>query len=291
MRFRVGEDERRYSALRVEAYLRLLPLPAATVGEILRNWSKIEAILYWEGVKQGLAIGTLRAMDGRAAHEQLLNGASTPVAAHAAVYGEADTPLCDVEARHLDVIFSGATEARAAAALHPWLSGMPVEFAPQTLAEVAKRYGANALAVSAPSNVAVHQPAVTLPAPQPAAPAEEEDPADRDMMKRLQSLMDQEEADAEERDEDRPPQSPAFLDRVRTELLSQVSQGWKPNNWFDLIMRLHLSLQVDASYLDLQLSSDTGRTVLAQAGLFDIFPGLGVEVGDDGGFLGVREQL
>ena len=61
MRFRVGEDERRYGALRVEAYLRLLPLPAATVSEILRNWSKIEAILFWEGVKQGLAIGTLRA--------------------------------------------------------------------------------------------------------------------------------------------------------------------------------------------------------------------------------------
>jgi len=91
MRFRVGEDERRYGALRIEAYLRLLPLPAATVSEILRNWSKIEAILFWEGVKQGLAIGTLRAMDGRAPHEQLLHGASTAVAAHAAVYGEADT--------------------------------------------------------------------------------------------------------------------------------------------------------------------------------------------------------
>lgn len=286
MRFRVGEDERRYSALRVEAYLRLLPLPASTVSEILRNWSKIEALLFWEGVKQGLAIGTLRAMDNRRGDEQLLNGAASPVAAHAAVYGESDTPLAEVEARHLQALFASAPEALAAASMHPWLSAKPVEFAPQTLAEFTKRYGVDA--ISGGGGVAVPQPAqATLAAPVVATP-EEDDPADRDIMERLQALIDQEDEAAELRGEDRPPESPAFLDRVRDELLSQVSQGWKPSGWADLIMRLHLSMQVDASYLDLQLSSDSGRVVLAQAGLFDVFPGLGVIVNDQGGFEGIR---
>jgi hypothetical protein len=273
MRFRVGEDERRYGALRVEAYLRLLPLPAATVSEILRNWSKIEAILFWEGVKQGLAIGTLRAMDARRADEQLLNGATTAVAAHAAVYGDADTPLAEVEARHVQTLFADAPEALAAAGLHPWLSAKPVEFAPQTLGVTAQQAA----------------PAI-LAAPPPQDAPEQEDPADRDIMERLQSLIDQEDEAAELRGEDRPPESPAFLDRVRDELLSQVSQGWKPSGWADLIMRLHLSMQVDASYLDLQLSSDSGRAVLAQAGLFDVFPGLGVLVNDRGEFEGIKAR-
>ncbi len=47
-------------------------------------------------------------------------------------------------------------------------------------------------------------------------------------------------------------------------------------------------MQVDASYLDLQLSSDSGRAVLAQAGLFNVFPGLGVIVDEQGGFGGVK---
>jgi len=289
MRFRVGEDERRYGALRVEAYLRLLPLPAATVSEILRNWSKIEAILFWEGVKQGLAIGTLRAMDARRADEQLLNGATTAVAAHAAVYGDADTPLADVEARHLQTLFADAPEALAAAGMHPWLSAKPVEFAPQTLAEFTKRYGVDA--VSGVVGVTAQQAApAILAAPPPQDAPEEEDPADRDIMERLQSLIDQEDEAAELRGEDRPPESPAFLDRVRDELLSQVSQGWKPSGWADLIMRLHLSMQVDASYLDLQLSSDSGRAVLAQAGLFDVFPGLGVIVNDQGEFEEIKAR-
>jgi len=288
MRFRVGEDERRYGALRIEAYLRLLPLPAATVSEILRNWSKIEAILFWEGVKQGLAIGTLRAMDGRAPHEQLLHGASTAVAAHAAVYGEADTPLAAVETKHLQALFASAPEAIAAAALHPWLSAKPVEFAPQTLAEFTKRYGADAVIGAAVAPVLQAPPVAPAPVVAPEADGDHEDPDDRAMTERLQALIDQEDETAAERGEDRPPESPAFLDRVRDELLSQVSQGWKPSGWADLIMRLHLSMQVDASYLDLQLSSDSGRAVLAQAGLFNVFPGLGVIVDEQGGFGGVK---
>jgi hypothetical protein len=288
MRFRVGEDERRYGALRIEAYLRLLPLPAATVSEILRNWSKIEAILFWEGVKQGLAIGTLRAMDGRAPHEQLLHGASTAVAAHAAVYGEADTPLAAVETKHLRAIFADAPEAIAAAALHPWLSAKPVEFAPQTLAEFTKRYGVDAVIGAAVAPVLQAPPVAPAPVVAPEADGNDEDPDDRAMMERLQALIDQEDETAAERGEDRPPESPAFLDRVRDELLSQVSQGWKPSGWPELIMRLHLSMQVDASYLDLQLSSDSGRAVLAQAGLFNVFPGLGVIVDEQGGFGGVK---
>jgi len=131
-------------------------------------------------------------------------------------------------------------------------------------------------------------PAVPAPVAVPETGEDGEDPADRMMMERLQALIDQEDETASERGEDRPPESPAFLDRVRDELLSQVSQGWKPSGWADLIMRLHLSMQVDASYLDLQLSSDSGRAVLAQAGLFNVFPGLGVIVDEQGGFGGVK---
>lgn len=287
MRFRVGQDERRYNALRVEAYLRLAQLPPSVVSEILRNWSKIEAILYWEGIKQGLAIGTLRAMDSRHASEQLLHGASTAVAAHAAVYGEADTPLSLAEAKHLQAIFADADETRRAALLHPWLSAEPVEFAPQTLAEFTSRYGVDAVsrgtATSAKENEhAPHAPPVSL-----ADAATEHDDEDRRMLQALEEMIEVQGAQA--REEDRPHESPAFLDRVRDELLSQLSQGWKPSGWPDLILRLHMAMHVDASYLDLQLSSDVGRAVLAQVGLFHIFPGLGVLVDGDGSFTGVRE--
>lgn len=287
MRFRVGQDERRYNALRVEAYLRLAQLPPSVVSEILRNWSKIEAILYWEGVKQGLAIGTLHAMDSRHASEQLLHGASTAVAAHAAVYGEADTPLSEVEAKHLRMLFADAEETRRAALLHPWLSAEPVEFAPQTLAEFTSRYGVDAVSrgTATSAKEPEHAPPVSL---ADATPPEHND-EDRRMLQALEEMIEDEIQGAEAREEDRPHESPAFLDKVRDELLSQLSQGWKPSGWPDLILRLHMAMHVDASYLDLQLSSDVGRAVLAQVGLFDVFPGLGVTVDGDGAFAGIRE--
>lgn len=284
MRFRTVEDERRYGALRIEMYLRLLHLPPHVAGEVLRNWSKIEALLYWEGVRQGLAIAALNGMDERPNPDRVLFAATNAVRCHAAVYGDADTPLCAVEAKHMAAIFADAPLTKAAAELHPWLSTAPVEFAPQTLAEVSRRHVGN------PQAGDEAPPVLGATAPQVAPPPLTggfipQSVLDEDLMR----LMAQEDLAAEERDDDQPPQSPDFLDRVRDELRDQLGHGWKPSGWPDLIMRLHMAMHVDASYLDLQLSSDNGRAVLAQVGLFDIFPGLGVMVNDGGAFAGIRE--
>ena len=47
-------------------------------------------------------------------------------------------------------------------------------------------------------------------------------------------------------------------------------------------MKLHLETRIDAAFLDLQLSSDIGITMLNQCGIYDLNPGLGVTFLDSG---------
>lgn len=280
MRFRTVEDERVYNALRVEIFLRLgAHLPPVVMNEVLRNLGKIEGLLYGEGIRQGMVVAALAASHGEPLDEL------PALVAHAAFYAGAATPLVRVE----DAKFRAALKMRGfdfdnPAADDPWLDASPLPFAPQTLAEATKLYGPE-----------------LEPAPARRAPQQErvgDTDAARDFAAMVEKDIEMRVDDATRRELDRlgvdlpdsasadhlmsRDASPAFLDRVRDELQNMLNGGWKPTGWQDLIMSLHLRMQVDAAALDLQLSGDIGRTVLAQVGLFDIAPPSMVMTGEDG---------
>jgi len=275
MRFRLGEDERLYETLRAEIYLRLLPsLPKTTLSEVMRNMQKLEAMSYGEGIKQGMAVAALSAANMPA------------IAQHASFYGDAATPLARVEEAAMPPVMSEA---------HPWVRAERVQFPPQTLAEAIAAYGPT-LDPSKPL-AGVPTRNIRIPAPVEAQEAQDdldlpEEPTTGSMVdvQQLFAMNDEiaaEEAAAIERGEDRA-QSPDLLDRIRTQIKADMRDGWDPKTWPELILRLMVSMQMDAAAIDLQLGGEQGRAVLDQCGLHNINPGAGVVVDGDGNFVGVR---
>lgn len=265
MRFRLGEDERLYETLKTEVYLRLLAhLPRAAISEAMRNIQKMEAMAYGEGIKQGMAVAALSKR-----HDL------TPIVQHAAFYGDAGTPLLRVEEAH----------APGAGSVDPWAHTEPVTFPPQTIAEAIAAYGPT-LEPSATSE----RPTKSHRRLAPIQDDDEHEPLAEVDLEDEQAAFDGPTVDTSRvaADDERPPQSPDLLDRIRTTIKSRLSDGWKPKGWPDLIMHLHLIMQIDASYLDLQLSGEQGRTVLDQCGLSNLVPGAGVIVDPEGTFLGVK---
>lgn len=293
IRFRHADDEKLYLALRTEIYLRVAALPPKTVSEIMRNFGKLEAILHTEGLRQGLAIGEIAALLGPDGPSVLPE--KPALEAHAAFYGLADTPLKLVEQATLkEIDFEGSPR--------PWLDDKPIQFPPQTLAEM------NATNPTTPRIVervemvgpprAIQEPSRESLEEIPEIPAADIAKAvqpNRRAGQRPKKLLDELDAiiDAAEGDLDdvllrtdlddvllrteraiaEGAESPQLLDRLRDTLKDLLRQGWKPTSWADLIMKLHLVLQIDAGFLDLQLVTEAGRTVLDQCGLFDMKPG------------------
>jgi hypothetical protein len=97
-------------------------------------------------------------------------------------------------------------------------------------------------------------------------PDEPDDPAADDAF--LRSVR--EEIIAE--DKEVQPESPEFLDIARSEIQAMKSSGWDPKTWQDIILGLHRKMGVDAGYLDIQLTTHFGRTVLDQCGLAGLAP-------------------
>lgn len=267
MRFRLGEDERLYETLKIEVYLRLLAhLPRTAISEAMRNLQKMEAMAYGEGIKQGMVVAAL------SKRRDL-----TPITQHSAFYGDAGTPLIRVE----EALGPGLDK------VDPWLCAEAVEFPPQTIAEAIAAYGPTL------------EPSGTHEKPTRSFRRVREE---RDLSALPEVDFEDERApfnatapegptvdmDAAAPEDERPAQSPDLLDRIRTTIKSRMTEGWRPKHWPDLIMHLHLLMQIDAAYLDLQLSGEQGRTVLDQCGLSDVVPGAGVVVDPEGTFIGVK---
>ena len=270
IRFRSSEDERRYLLLHGEMCRRITSagLSDATACQILRNLGKIEMMLFLEGIRQGLAAGAL-------GHEAVkANEGAQEVAApspmpdpfafkayqlHAMVYGSADTPLRAVEKEWLDRL--GLPENHLATS---WLDDKPMRFAPMTVAE------AMGEPTAPPPVVKIHADRAPVPLALPA-----DDASGGWDRTNADGLDDQPfEVDRER------PESPIFLDQVRDRLQVMTASGWKPVTWPELILRLHQEMSVDAAFLDLQLSTDFGRTVLDQCGLAGIAPGASIVFND-----------
>jgi len=267
--FRLEEDERRYSALKVEMYLRLATCGASpqVISEVLRNVAKMETWAFSEGVRQGMATAALA---GAADHKK------SPLAVHLDLYRDAATPLTRAE----DLVLTAAPERMRD---HPWLARMPVEHPPTTLAE-AVAAGAIEPAIAAPAPAPAPRAPVRIQRPQEAldALAAGEDPEDLDVESLLWFSKQPDDGETTDDGEPtRPPaESPQLLDRVREHILDH--RGWRPADWTELILTLHREMQMDAVVLDMLLASPSGMTVLAQVGFTHLHPGAMVEFKKDG---------
>ena len=80
------------------------------------------------------------------------------------------------------------------------------------------------------------------------------------------------EPDEPDYDKEIQPESPEFLDIARDAIQVMKRGGWDPKTWQELILGLHRHMGVDAGYLDIQLTTHVGRTVLDQCGLVGMAP-------------------
>lgn len=242
IRFRLVEDERRYLVLRTELYLRLAQsgADASVLSDVLRNLGKIESFVYAEGIRQG-AVAAAVCKPGPAALDL-----------HYEAYGNADTPLREVEKAHW-----GQNQADGV------FEEKPLEFAPLTLTEAKKFYSEKRSAEVELSPAQSSQQMQTS--------ADVLTPAEQDEFEAIEIRRPQ--GDDEANEHLYEVSSPDFLDRVRDELQAVQRGGTKPATWTDLVYHLHTALSTDAGAIDLQLSTHEGRAVLDQAGFFDLLPG------------------
>jgi len=266
MRFRCAEDEQRYNELRSQIYVRLATsgMPPRIVSEVLRNFGKLEALLHLEGLRQGVAAQTLYEMS--MVLEKPLCPPAKAYQLHSAVYGSSDTPLRAVELEWLER-FEQDADVLSESALDP----KPMRFAPTTLAEAvaAGRFVHKQEDILESLHVAPEQVRVKpMPESKPVLDVLDE------MLGDAPPPMNEEESETQ--------QSPDALERVRSILQILTRGGWRPSDWPSLVMKLHQHLGIDAGFLDLQLSSPMGVTVLAQCGV-DVRPGPSVGLHDFSG--------
>jgi hypothetical protein len=260
IRFRHEDDEKRYLHLRTEIYLRVARgLPAQLVSEVMRNFGKLEQLLQLEGVRQGLAVAELSQLSAEIGAPDVRD--LKAFQAHAMMYGSQDTPLIGVEAEWVDKLSLNDSDAQRA-----WLDPSPMRYAPQTLSEW------EAVEERLVSRVEQSTRSRGPDDFQALLDGDDDGDDDGDMSDvALQSLFE----GAPQTDPDDAQEQPAMLDKLRDEVLLMRSKGWDPKTWTQLIMDLHLALQTDAAFLDIQLSTQMGANVLAQAGIH-ISPGAGI---------------
>jgi hypothetical protein len=251
IRFRFTEDEKRYLALLSALYRNFAThLPPHLVSACMRDLGKLQDTLLLEGVRQGVAVAELSELGPEPNLRQL-----KAFQAHAIVYGSQDTPLRDAELGWLQKWGRPANTAENA-----WLDNSPMQFAPDTFdAWEAERRVAPASARRVCPSDGCQSPAcmaanrcLALDDPRPISHPESF-PFE---------TFPEEEGDVQDR--------PDLLDRSRDVLLQLVKSGNEPSDWGQMILALQRELHVDAGFLDLQMSTPMGRTVLDQCGLFNL---------------------
>jgi|JI9StandDraft_2_1071091.scaffolds.fasta_scaffold03848_7 hypothetical protein len=300
IRFRFQEDERRFILLHSEMFEKLARAGLSEVvgSNTLRNVGKIEQMAYMEGIRQGLAMSTIASAmiqeETGLAHEPppFQPIAQKAFQLHALIYGSKDTPLRDVEKEWLGKL--NLDEDHLA---HSWLDDKPMRFAPATLRELEGNSPpvAPMMSVQAahkptpvpkpfemgetfhngetvmpdinailPPPEAMHGAEVTVPEPWQKGEYEpDDDPLD---------LVEAEVATEEAEEKANQPESPEFLDVVRDAIQTMKRGGWDPKTWNDIVLGLHRHMSVDAGFLDIQLTTHVGRTVLDQCGLAGMAP-------------------
>lgn len=316
IRFRHEEDERRYLKLRSEVY-RLLAthVPAPLVSSVLRNIAKLDQLIHLEGVRQGLAVAEISELS----EDMQKSGVRHLKAfqAHAVIYGSTDTPLTSVENEWLEKLnVPPATRPwldelpmrYAPQTLEEWENEEPTPPVFDRLEDVIKRVEeeprsrsdrviAKARAEMEKDGVAISDcmicngtRRVLVPETLQQYPGQSVQCNDcggygfvpnphraPDFGVPAQDATSHPPVMEPRHD---PDESPAFLDEVRNRLQTLMKAGWHPDDWGQLVLRLHQEMKVDAGYLDIQLSTDFGRAMLDQCGLFELHPGHGIVLSD-----------
>lgn len=284
IRFRFIEDERRFVKLHSEMFEKLARagLREGIGSETLRNVGKIEQMAFMEGIRQGLAMAALaRQMD-----EEEVSPIPEPYGQkafqlHALVYGSSDTPLRAVEKEWLVKLRLDADHLAKS-----WLDDKPMRFAPATLQELEGAVPpiAPMMSVQAASKPVPMRP--FNPAPSPGmtdmmvTPGPIDDLPPPETMHGAEVTVPEPWQKGEYEPDDPPtddnkeiqPESPGFLDIVRDAIQTMKRTGWDPKTWNDIILGLHRHMSVDAGFLDIQLTTHFGRTVLDQCGLAGLAP-------------------
>lgn len=283
IRFRFQEDERRFIRLHAEMFEKLARagFPEGVGSEMLRNVGKIEQMAHMEGIRQGLAAAGLA--------QQMLEADVSPIPdplshkafqLHALIYGSADTPLRTIEKEWLGKLgLEGDHLAKS------WLDDKPMRFAPATLQEL------SGTAPPIAPMMSIHAASKPTPVAVPFDPATS--PGMTDLMVAPESIADMPPPEAMhgaevtvpepwhkgEYEPDEPdlgaeiqPESPEFLDVARDAIQTLKRGGWDPKSWQEIVLGLHRHMGVDAGYLDIQLTTHVGRTVLDQCGLAGFAP-------------------
>lgn len=280
IRFRFQEDERRFIKLHAEMFEKLARAGLNDVvgSETLRNVGKIEQMAYMEGLRQGLAMAAL--VTEMVQHE--IASIPEPHAQkafqlHALIYGSSDTPLREVEKEWLR-----RSELDEEHLAKSWLDDRPMRFAPATLRELDGTEPPIAPMMSVQSATK----------PMPVTPFDPTDsPGMTDLMvapEKVDDFLDKypppesmhgaEVTPREpwEKGEYEPdeiqPESPDFLDLARDAIQTLKRGGWNPKTWQEIVLGLHRHMGADAGFIDLQLTTHVGRTVLDQCGLMGMAP-------------------
>lgn len=318
IRFRFTEDERRYMLLLTESYRLIAQhMPPAIASQVLRSFGKLEQMAHLEGVRQGVAIaavsnaGTLAAqgdlehLKAFQLHAHVYGSNDTPLrdvetkwmsklgvdVDHAANGWMDDAPMQFApqtlaewqEQERLekgDVVLS----ADRAADVAPAQPGPTKDFdwepdpvLPEWM-ESGEDYDGKLVEDYFPgvwAEWAVHSKEsghTNFDSDDEFAISCRECEFDT-----LDAALDEEfSAESRTEAEDEPGEMPAFIDALRNPLGAIAKDGI--DNWQDLIMKLHLATGHDAGILDIQLSTPVGRGLLDQCGLFDLHPGLGLNM-------------
>lgn len=283
MHFRHVDDEILFGRLKAQLIQSLQGAPPHMITNVLRVLGRIESVAFYEGIRQGVVARGIDEEVGPSGKEDL-----SPIALHALVYNGAFTPLVEAEDRYIKRVASTAADDILFRLHGVRYAAEPLEMPPMTLAE----------ALAAPTGTLValaKQPRLTTTGLL--VTDEDEDEALASAVKELEDggTLNSYIKDAGDPSDDfsdvinavdfsnvfsgatltRTDGSthvtqPSFIERCRDALQARMQTGWAPAGWADVVFAARDELKADAFAIDLNLSTDVGKSMLRSIGLFDI---------------------
>lgn len=270
MHFRHQDDEIMFGRLKAYLIQSMQGAPTHVMTNALRVLGRIEAMAFWEGVRQG---SVARAIEDRLNPEL----DRRPIAQHARVYNAGFTPLADTEKAYVNKFLVDQQDLDAW--MPDWMVAEPLVVPAMTMSEaLAQPEQAFGLAPVESQ----HRPARAdlMPSPFPEAPSQ-----GLDVLAALLGDEHQQMADLLRNATTNalvempliwtdgssfPAEQPSFIEACRDCLQGRMGTGWRADSWKDVVFAVRDDLKADPYMIDLSLSTDVGKNMLRSIGLFEI---------------------